>query len=391
MANDDSREIRREYVGSDVRFEFPIRPLGAIRLMGLFLIGFGVLFLWQPAHELWNTFQHSLHETSGGPGKLFSLFGIPFVLAGLVPIAIGLLIMFGRCRVEWKDGRLCATEILGLLRWTRRLPRKPIAKLEVAAATATNQRGTAAPQPFNQFSGLAVVFEDGTKILLVLGYPKDWVLDVADELKGYVGGTTTSFIPPAVEVIDSTGQNPNDADVLQPPAGSRVQVTEPMNGLRIFVPSAGLWRGSKGFVFFPLMWCAFMAVFTTLALLSGTKRDGSALAFIPFLLLFWAIGLGMLVFAVNLGRRTAELVVEGNVLRVETKGLFGIQANRWARDEIAAIRADRSNLEVNHRPVIELQIHPRTGKKLGLLAGRDEAELRWLATRLRQTLEVPAR
>ena len=48
-------------------------------------------------------------------------------------------------------------------------------------------------------------------------------------------------------------------------------------------------------------------------------------------------------------------------------------------------------MEVNDRPVIELQIHPRQGKKAGLLGGRDEAELRWLATRLRQALQVPAR
>ena len=41
--------------------------------------------------------------------------------------------------------------------------------------------------------------------------------------------------------------------------------------------------------------------------------------------------------------------------------------------------------------MIELQIQPRTGKKTGLLAGRNEQELRWLATRLRQALQVPAR
>ena len=349
MSDDDSREIRREYVGNDVRFEFPIRPLGAFRLIGLLLIGFGVLFLWEPAHEPWHSIRHSLHETSGGPGKLFSLFEIPFVLGGLVPIMFGLLLLFGRCRVEWKEGRLRATEILGPLRWTRRLPRKPIAKLEVAAATSTNQRGQSAPQPFVKFSGLAAVFEDGTKKLLALGYPKNWMLDVADELKGCVGGTTTSFRPPVVEVVDTTGLNPNDADVLQPPVGSRVQVTESVSGLRIFVPPAGLWRGSKGFILFPLMWCAFMTVFTIFAVLPGTKKAGPAWAFMPFILLFWAIGLGMMSFAVNLGRRTAELVVEGNCLRIETKGLFGAKSSSWTRDEIAAIRADRSGMEINHR------------------------------------------
>jgi hypothetical protein len=45
-------------------------------------------------------------------------------------------------------------------------------------------------------------------------------------------------------------------------------------------------------------------------------------------------------------------------------------------------------VEVNHRPVIELQIFPRTGRKFGLLAGRDVAELQWIAAVLRQALGV---
>lgn len=48
-------------------------------------------------------------------------------------------------------------------------------------------------------------------------------------------------------------------------------------------------------------------------------------------------------------------------------------------------------MEVNERPVIELQIHPVVGKKAGFLAGRDEAELRWIAAHLRRALKVPAR
>ena len=391
MANDGSREVRREYVGGDVRFEFPVRPLGAARLMGVFLIGFGILFLWGPAHELWHTLQRSLNGTAHGAERIFSLFEIPFLLGGLIPEAIGLLILFGRGRVEWKEGRLRATEILGPFRWTRKLPAKPIARLEVAAPTNVDRQGQPAPQAMERFSGMMVVYEDSTKKLLVLGYPKDWVRDVANELKGFVGGAVSAVNAPAVQVVDTTGVIPDEADVTQPPDGSRVQLTEQVNGLRLNIPPAGLWRGSKGFILFPIAWCAFMAVFTTVALLPGTKREGATLAFIPFLLLFWAIGLGLMAFVVNLGRRTAELVVEGSRLHVETKGLFGAKQLTWTREELAAIRVDRSNMEVNNRPVLELQIHPRTGKKVGLLAGRDEEELRWLATKLRQALQLPAR
>jgi hypothetical protein len=169
------------------------------------------------------------------------------------------------------------------------------------------------------------------------------------------------------------------------PAGSLVQVEEYAGDVCLNVPAAGLRRGSMGLFFFALMWCGFMVVFTTVIALPGSKRDGPLWVIILFLLGFWAVGLGMMAVAINLGRRTATLTAEGGRLRVETKEL------EWSRGEISAFRADTSNIEVNHRPVIELQIHPCTGKKVGLLAGRDEKELRWMATRLRHALDVPAR
>jgi hypothetical protein len=134
-----------------------------------------------------------------------------------------------------------------------------------------------------------------------------------------------------------------------------------------------------------------MAVVTTLTMLPGTKTEGSIWELVLVVLGFWAIGLGMLAVAINLGQRTATLTVEGGRLRVETIGLFGVKQLEWSRGEVAAIRADASGMEVNHRPVLELQIHPVAGKKVSLLAGRDEVELRWMATRLRQPLSVPAR
>jgi hypothetical protein len=103
-----------------------------------------------------------------------------------VPLGIGLLILFGRCRVEWKDGRLRATEILGPLRWTRRLPRKVARKLEVGAATSKS--GSAAPREIPRFSALVAEFEDGSKRMVALGYPKDWLLPLAQELKSLMGG-----------------------------------------------------------------------------------------------------------------------------------------------------------------------------------------------------------
>jgi hypothetical protein len=227
--------------------------------------------------------------------------------------------------------------------------------------------------------------------MIVLGYPKDWLLALAEELKGYVGGSAFSAASAQVEVVEKSLQDENNDDVAEQPADSQVQVKEHTSGVQLVVPPAGLRRGSMGFFFFALIWCGFMVVFTTVTMMPDTKKDSPMLVIILFLLGFWAVGLGMMAAAINMSRRTATFTVEGGCLRVETKSLFGTKQLEWSSGEVAAIRADASNIEVNHRRLFELQIHPVTGKKVSLLAGRDENELRWMATRLRQALNVPAR
>jgi hypothetical protein len=381
--------VRREYVGGNPRFDLPIRPLGWAKLTGVFFIGFGVLFAWSSARDILRTVQKWLHETPGGMETVSCLFNLPFLIAGCVPVVIGLLVLFGRCRVEWRDGQLWSAEVLGPFRWTRRMPRKPIRKLEIAATTSKS--GNAPPKPIENFSGLTAEFEDGSKKLVVLGYPKDWLLAIADELKGYVGRGTFSAASTQVEVVEKTSEDEDVDDVLQQPADSRVQVEERGAGVRLVVPPAGIWRGSKGLFFFALFWCGFMVLFTAFTGTSMFKGRGIEWELVAFLAAFWAIGVGLLVGAVHMGRRSASLEADSVHLRVETRGLFGTNRREWSRADLNAIRADASGMEVNHRPLIELQIHPLSGKKVGLLAGRQEDELRWLAPCLRRALNVPAR
>ena len=391
MATDWSRAVQREYVGGDVRFDFPARPLGWFRLIGILLIGFSVLFDWGPAKGIFESLARL--PKSGQPQfEYFSVvFQFVFVLGGLIPAVIGSFILFGRCRVVWKEGRLQAMELLGPLWWKHRLPRKVVTRLEVAAASSADGRRQSAPKQFDNFSSLMVVFEDETRNLMVVGYPKEWLLGVAEELKGYVGGRTASISPVKVAVVETTLATAKDADVPEQPADSRVQLTHLANGIHLIVPPAGLWRGSKGLFFGALLWCSFIAFFSVMFILPSVKKEGSVWGIALFLSLFWLVGFALLAFAVNMGRRSAELVVEENSLRLVTKGLLGSKQRNWPGAELAAIRADSSGMEVNGKPVIELQIHPRTGKKVGLLAGQNAVELRWIATRLRQALELPAR
>jgi hypothetical protein len=46
-------------------------------------------------------------------------------------------------------------------------------------------------------------------------------------------------------------------------------------------------------------------------------------------------------------------------------------------------------MEVNNVPILELKIHPRAGDATGLFSERDDDELRWMATVLRQWQRPP--
>lgn len=69
-------------------------------------------------------------------------------------------------------------------------------------------------------------------------------------------------------------------------------------------------------------------------------------------------------------------------------GLFGEKKQVWEPGTLSAVQVGPSGMEVNDRPVLELQFIPRQGDKFGILSARDEAELEWLATRLTHALSL---
>ena len=105
---------------------------------------------------------------------------------------------------------------------------------------------------------------------------------------------------------------------------------------------------------------------------------------------FWIIGVALLISAINMGRRTAVLLAEAGHLRVTAQSLFGARQWEWGPGELREVRAGPSGMRVNNRPVLELQIQPTVGRKVGLLAGRDEDELLWMAARLHRALSLSA-
>lgn len=111
-----------------------------------------------------------------------------------------------------------------------------------------------------------------------------------------------------------------------------------------------------------------------------------ALLMTGFLALFWAVGVGLLLASINMGRRRAIIDVVGGTLLISQPSPFGTLQREWSAEQIDRVVTGPSNMKVNNVPVIELQVHPRTGKKFGCLSQVNDAELHWLAAEINQAL-----
>jgi len=177
------------------------------------------------------------------------------------------------------------------------------------------------------------------------------------------------------------------------PEGTTIRMERFADGVTIEVPAAGLWKGTRGLFVLALLWNGFMAPFTLCmggAFLAGqqVQKGNEAAWVLPLLLaVLWAVGIILLLVALNMGKRRAALAVTSGSLMVVQTGLFGTKQRTWGPGEVDAIRAAPSGLEVNEVPVLELQIHGASGK-FSLLGGRTDAELEWLAKELRRALRI---
>jgi hypothetical protein len=190
---------------------------------------------------------------------------------------------------------------------------------------------------------------------------------------------------------ESTGwSEPADADLPAPvptqPAGSPITIQRFEDGISISVPPAGLLRGSRGLFLFALLWNTILIIMTVMfGIIALQAKAAEGVWIMPLAMsLFWLVGIGLLLAAINMGRRQAGLAIAGGTLMVLQTGLFGKKQREWPLDQIAAIGVGPSGMEVNDGPVLELQIHDADGKRLSLLAGRSDQELEWLAHELRQ-------
>jgi hypothetical protein len=313
-------------------------------------------------------------------------------------VRMGSFVLAGHSEVELSAGKLWAIERAGPF-WLRR--GRPVEQLSQLVV-----RFPAGDQPLPGMARWDVFYlsaecsPDGP-LSLGVAYPREMLLLLAQELARRCDevrqASAQDTARRGVRVIDATAAGakvePEHAqeaeEVLHQPVGSEVAVDEHPDGITVTIPPAGIWRGSRGLILFSAVWLAIVATFTLLLVLTGGGGQGPGLwILLPFLAVFWTIGIAVLLAAINMGRRRAVLAVVGDALLVLQTGMFGGKRREWARAQVRQIVVGPSGLTVNETPVLELQVHDGDGRHFGLLAGRDEAELKWIASLLRRWLRV---
>ena len=187
---------------------------------------------------------------------------------------------------------------------------------------------------------------------------------------------------------------PEFAAVPPQPAGSTIVLERNADGVTLKVPPLGLRRGGGFLFWWTLLWNAmvlpFAVVFYCAALSGAALFDGKPAGFLGFLLPlpFLFFGGVSLLIVLHLGRRRAALAVVGDRLLALRVGLFHTERGEWARDKLSDVRVGPCGVAADDKPLLELQILPKNGSKFTLLAGRGEAELKWMAAILKEALSL---
>jgi hypothetical protein len=446
MADPLPPEVTATAGAHGVRYRFPRRPLGGSRWIGLAGGALGVVLCCLPlgaAGMLLRIVVQQLPAESGWFWLLVTIFTLPAVPVGLKTATVGLFVLVGHSEIELCRDTLSARECCGPLRWAWQRSTADLRRFLVSdrlgPSPGTGTRAALAAALNFLFCGCgdlgviipewkAAVGHANVPLWLAPGYPRPWLLAVADDLARRctpppgpatapeAGAPAQAIIapvpafpispvipppprtrpeptsapaPPRIAVVEQDADLSRYEELDERPAGSRIVADTTAGGLTFIVPPPG-WEANRGWVAGGVVAC-LIALGLSLSLCGGAQSIGGATVTVLLALPAWAIGIGVLLVASDRARRRVVLDVTGDTLVVWQPGLFRVRPRRWARQHVADVFVMHYLRDEDDPEYWELQVHPQPGhgEPLRLLGHCHEAELRWLATRLRRTLQCP--
>ncbi len=377
-----------------VRYTLPVRQLGPLRYLGYFMTLTGTALVVGGCYSIFSSLSDML--TADGGIDWFEAFGIlsclPLLLGGFLCLGIGELVRRGRNIITLRGGVLTTTEQAGVFHKSWRRNVDEIIGLLAFKAPAKVNNQPVKSGPLANIGFVKVNTADERRFVLAAGYPYSLCVALANDL-GERLDTKVELPEPPWDFEGNVSTAQLQQEPLSQPAGSDISFDAFDDGVTLKIPPAGLKRGSKGLFGFSVLWCGFMIMFTAIfvfvGLAGGDKIEvGSMWVFVAFISVFWLLGIGMMTAALNMARRKAVLAVVDHSLMVLQSGLFGSKRREWTHKEIESIQFGPSGTQINDVPVMELQIHRRSGTKIGILSSRNNDELRWIADVLTRALRL---
>ena len=427
--------------------ELPARQLGKSKLIGWIPLLFGVILLIMGI--TWMSVVWRMQLNVGGPQpRIFSWILFAFGGFGLMPFfygvktsALGIALLSNRTRTSlWlKNKTLVVSEKFFGFSLKRKVSLLNVSQLSIhhllyyppREGIAESDENSKIPEFLTNLipDDCCVLTTGGSKKggMVVFAYPEDVLLEAGQAIQGLLNKVemqlpgdivvidgvvpnTASAKTATVEVVnlvsgpdgatdsgDGMGQDVEPyrlpaADYQLPPE-SALTVSQ-KDGTDVYqVPAPGFQKSAT--LFFALVWNGLVTAFTVLIISDVFKPNNPQqfswpefLGILAFLSVFWAVGIGFILWTVDMARRSVMIGVTGPLMFIETKGVFGTKWVEFDRKEISSIAVRDSNTSVNEKPIRHLAIETVDGQTRGMFNNLEEEELQWLSARLKNSLQL---
>jgi hypothetical protein len=333
----------------------------------------------------------------------FLITGLGWTRACYTLLSLAAAIWCGRNEIEIApDGRVWATDRVGWLRvrWTKLKPgmveRLVVAEF-VQVPDSTRKPNTLPARLWK----LTAYLGQCRWAWLAPGHPQDVLTALAADLSTHIAiapapqddpvtGEPVAVCPAApVQVVVEEPGVPN-RDVSEQPVMSRIVVERHADGVTVTVPPRGIWRASGGVIVIGVLFALGGAAMVGSLIWQLFQANPGRIGGEPIGIVFLLIGLGVTIGCVHFGRKRYVLAVVGDRLLTLETGPLGSRRREFVRADLLDIASGPSNVSVNNKPLPQLQIVSGDKGRVGMLTGRDEHELKWLATVLRQAMGIPS-
>ncbi len=399
------------------RFELPNRQLGESRRAGIFIIAFCsfgavLLLFWSTVWLFVGLHMFANVGVLGLAVAAVSLIGFAGMFFAIKFGTLGLFLWRDqtRCDVEIGVDHVYSIERFGIFNWRRKFPIQAIKRLAIERDAPGDSSGSS---KLSLDPNLMTIRAEAEikRFLIAPGYHHQILVplirELGDELNRLRAGADPIEVSEQISVAKKHWNEPENGtlkgsaagsaavdQVFQRPSNSKIEVYDYGGTDAYKIPPMGIWKGSKGLLGFSIAWNGFMVIFTTVfAVITIVGDPDNAIGWLGFSIfllvssLFWLIGIGTLISAINAGRRSAMLGVAEGQLFVERKSIFGTNWLEWPVTEVEKVVVGPSGTEINNIPVLELKIHDTHGKQHGMLSQIPNDDLNWIAQELGRSLQ----